>query len=101
MPAPTPPKNKRDFSWGRTSKTFAFWILILLIPVALIQLSGSRNSSSPKINYTRYRAELARENIKTVTIQGGKYIQGKFRSPWSFEGGKNIRKLTQNRTGRN
>ncbi|MGH7636185.1 MAG: ATP-dependent metallopeptidase FtsH/Yme1/Tma family protein, partial [Gemmatimonadaceae bacterium] len=96
MPAPTPPKNKRDFSWGRTSKTFAFWILILLIPVALIQLSGSRNSSSPKINYTRYRAELARDNIKAVTIQGGKYIQGEFRSPVSFEGRNDIRKFTTN-----
>ena len=96
MPAPTPPKNKRDFSWGRTSKTFAFWILILLIPVALIQLSGSRNSASPKINYTRYRAELERDNIRSVTIQGGKYIQGDFKSPVMVGQNRDVRKFTTN-----
>ena len=95
MPAPTPPKNKRDFSWGRTSKTFAFWILILLIPVALIQLSGSRNSASPKINYTTYRAHLERDNIKSVTIQGGKYIQGEFRSATTHQG-RTVSKFTTN-----
>src|SRR5687768_8711517 len=96
MPAPTPPKNKRDFSWGRTSKTFAFWILILLIPVALIQLSGARNSASPKINYTRYRAELERDNIRSVTIQGGKYIQGDFKSPVMVGQNRDVRKFTTN-----
>jgi cell division protease FtsH len=96
MPAPTPPKNKREFNWGRTSKTFAFWVLILLIPVALIQLSGARNQASPKINYTRYRAELARDNIKSVTIQGGKYIQGEFRSPVTVAQGRDVRKFTTN-----
>ena len=39
MPVTTPPKNKKEFSWGRFSKTLSFWILILLIPVVLIQLS--------------------------------------------------------------
>ena len=38
MPVPMPPKNKKDFSWGRFSKTLSFWILILLVPVALIKL---------------------------------------------------------------
>ena len=75
-----PPKNKREMNWGRFSKTFAFWILILLIPVALIQLTGARNEAAPKVNYTFYRSELARDNIKAVTIQGGKYIQGDFRT---------------------
>ena len=68
-------------NWGRFSKTFAFWILILLIPVALIQLSGNRTDQSPKVNYTFYRDQLARDNIKAVTIQGGKYIQGEFKGP--------------------
>ena len=42
MPVPIPPKNKKEFSWGRFSKTLSFWILILLIPVVLIQLSGTK-----------------------------------------------------------
>ena len=40
MPAPQPPKNtKKDSSIGKWSKTFAFWILILLVPVALLQIA--------------------------------------------------------------
>src|SRR5919201_518217 len=96
MPGPTPPKNKRDMNWGRVSKTFAFWILILLIPVALIQLSGARSDAAPKINYTpTYRGELARDNIKSVTIQAGKYVQGEFRSPVSING-RTVKKFTTN-----
>src|SRR5687767_11713384 len=80
MPAQKePPKNKKEMNWGRFSKTFAFWILILLIPVALIQLSGQRDNQSPKISYTQYREYLARGQIRAVTIQGGKQVQGEFR----------------------
>ena len=43
MPIPMPPKNKKEFSWGRFSKTLSFWILILLIPVILIQLTGAQD----------------------------------------------------------
>ena len=95
MPAPQPPKNKREMNWGRFSKTFAFWILILLIPVALIQLSGNRNDPSPKVNYTFYRDQLAHDNIKSVTIQGGKYVQGEFKG-LAIWNGRNVKRFTTN-----
>src|SRR5947208_2052831 len=79
MPATQPPKNKREMNWGRFSKTLAFWILILLIPVALIQLSGARSDSAPKINYTQFKEQLDRDNVKSVTVQAGKTITGDFR----------------------
>src|ERR687886_603171 len=80
MPVPMPPKNKKDFSWGRFSKTLSFWILILLVPVALIQLSSARSESAPQISYTRYREELAANNISKVTIQAGKVVRGEFKN---------------------
>ena len=47
MPVPTPPKNGNNgFNWARFSKTLSFWILIILIPVALIQLSGNRSDAA-------------------------------------------------------
>ena len=52
MPIPMPPKNKKEFSWGRFSKTLSFWILILLIPVVLIQLTGAKSEASKTISYT-------------------------------------------------
>jgi cell division protease FtsH len=79
MPGPMPPKNKKDFSWGRFSKTLSFWILILLVPVALIQLSSARAEQAPQIYYTKYRDELAKNNIKEVIIQAGKTVRGTFR----------------------
>jgi cell division protease FtsH len=94
MPAQKePPKNKRDMNWGKFSKTFAFWILILLIPVALIQISGNRGGESPKIKYTRMKQELARDNIQSVVIQGGNLVQGEFRASTNIEG-RNVRRFT-------
>ena len=86
MPVPIPPKNKKDFSWGRFSKTLSFWILILLIPVALIQLSGARSDPAPTISYTQYKEQLAQDNIKAVTIQAGKLVTGEFRHKISVNG---------------
>jgi cell division protease FtsH len=101
MPAQKePPKNKREMNWGRFSKTFAFWILILLIPVALIQISGNKSSESPKVSYTRYRQELARDNVQKVVIQGGKYMTGEFRARTNVEG-REVRKFVVNLPAQN
>ena len=50
MPVPNPPKNKKEFSWGRFSKTLSFWILILLIPVVLIRLTGAKSETAQTID---------------------------------------------------
>jgi cell division protease FtsH len=93
MPAPMPPKNKKDFSWGRFSKTLSFWILILLVPVALIQLSSARSEQAPQITYTRYRDELAKNNIKEVVIQAGKVVRGEFRDRVGVQG-RDVKRFT-------
>src|SRR5688500_4967555 len=92
-PQKEPPKNKREMNWGRYSKTFAFWILILLIPVALIQISGNRSGETAKLKFTRYRQELARDNIQSVVIQGGQYVQGEFRARTNIDG-REVRRFT-------
>src|SRR3712207_2132730 len=93
MPVPMPPKNKKDFSWGRFSKTLSFWILILLVPVALIQLSTARAEQAPQISYTRYREELARDNILKVTIQAGKVVRGDFKDRVGVNG-RDVKRFT-------
>ena len=86
MPAMPPKTPKKDVNWGRLSKTLSFWLLILLIPVALIQLSGARSDQAPLITYTQYKGELERDNIRKVKIQAGKYVQGEFKTPIPYEG---------------
>src|SRR5829696_7707022 len=84
MPVPMSPKNgnknnNKGFNWGRFSKTLSFWVFILLIPVVLIQLAGPRSEATTDINYTEYKAQLAANNIKDVTVSAGKNITGSFR----------------------
>mgnify|MGYP003298885170 CR=1 FL=1 len=98
MPVPTPPKNGNNnsnngFNWGRFSKTLSFWILIILIPVALIQLSGNRTDAATDINYTFYRQQLESGNISEVTVTGGKTIVGSFKEPRTVLN-KSVKKFT-------
>ncbi len=82
MPVQTPPKNGNSgFNWGRFSKTLSFWILIILIPVALIQLTGDRAESAPEIRYDFYRQQLETGNILEVTMSGGKNVTGTYKEP--------------------
>jgi len=93
MPVTMPPKNKKEFSWGRFSKTLSFWILILLIPVVLIQLSGARGDAAKEITYTQYKDELDHDNIAKVTIQAGKVVTGDFKQRTNVNGA-DTRKFT-------
>jgi cell division protease FtsH len=71
---------KRDFNWGRVSKTLSFWLLLVLIPIAFIRLSGGGGDSPTEIDYTQYNQQLEQGNISKVTIQDGKVITGELRS---------------------
>ena len=90
MPLPMPPKNKKEFSWGRFSKTLSFWILIILIPVVLIQLSGNKAEASKTITYTQYRDELEHDNISKVVITAGKNVVGTFKQRVNY-GGQDVK----------
>jgi cell division protease FtsH len=87
------PPKKKEFSWGRFSKTLSFWILILLIPVILIQLTGAKSEASKQISYTDYREQLEASNISKVTITAGKTANGTFKQP-AMIGQQQVRNFT-------
>ncbi|HEU4989757.1 MAG TPA: ATP-dependent zinc metalloprotease FtsH [Gemmatimonadaceae bacterium] len=95
MPASNSPNKpqKDGTNWGRLSKTISFWILLILIPVALIQLSGSHGDEAGKISYTQYNQELSRDNIQDITITAGKTGTGDFRQPVTVDG-QQVKKFT-------
>src|ERR1051325_3331191 len=94
MPALKPEKPKR--SWANLSKTISFWILIILIPVVLLQITGSHESAAREIDYNpTFRDELAQGNIEKVTVQGGKTIVGDFKQP-VVVGNKTAKRFTVN-----
>ena len=76
MPAPMTPNPKKPFNWARFSKTLSFWILVILIPVAFLTWTGGRETQSPEIDYTAYREQLERGNIKAVTFQPDNVMLG-------------------------
>jgi cell division protease FtsH len=73
----TPPP-KRDFSWGKISKTLSLWILVILIPIIVLQLQGTKDQPT-EVDYSAYSAQLDLDNVQKVTIQDGKVITGDFR----------------------
>src|SRR6202165_5214420 len=98
MPVPMPPKNDKNnkgTNWGRLSKTLSFWILILLIPVALIQLSNNRTDTGAEIRFDQYREQLAKGNVADVTIQAGKNVTGTFREPVTISNKPTKKFITQ------
>jgi len=76
---PTPPKKPAN--WGRVSKTLAFWVIVILIPVAFLQFTSGSREPAPDISYSRYSQELERNNIKRVVVQGEEVIVGEFNAP--------------------
>src|SRR4051812_46942846 len=87
------PGPKKPFNWGRFSKTLSFWVLIILIPVAFIQLQSGRGDSAPTISYSEYDAQLNRETVSRVTIKSGQVVVGELKAPIKV-GSKDARKST-------
>ncbi|MFA6168251.1 MAG: ATP-dependent metallopeptidase FtsH/Yme1/Tma family protein, partial [Gemmatimonadaceae bacterium] len=85
---PTPPSN-----FGRLSKTVAFWLLIILVPVFIIQYAGGSKDGASEVKYTEYGLQLQADNIQQVTITGGKLIEGTFKSPVMIDS-RQVRKFS-------
>ena len=78
MPDRLPPPR---FSWGRLSKTAAFWMIVILIPVVLVELTSSRTTDAPEIVYNDFMRELQRSNVNQVEILDGQEVHGDFKTP--------------------
>ena len=76
---PTPPQT--PFNFRRLSKTLSFWLLVILVPVAILQLSNSRAEPTAEMDYSAYREQLDSNNIARVTIQDGIVLHGTFKQP--------------------
>jgi len=95
MPVPIPPKNKKDFSWGRLSKAIAFWVMVILVPVALIQLSGNREPAAKKIDFTTFESQLAQDNVRSIVVQDKVDVIGEFNRPVRIDQANTRRFSTQ------
>jgi cell division protease FtsH len=76
---PNPPNT--PFNWRRLSKTLSFWVLVLLVPVAVMQFAGGRTEQSVEMDYSEYRDQLEADNIERATIQDGSVVTGTLKRP--------------------
>jgi len=75
---PTPPPK---FSWARLSKTVAFWMIVILVPVIFFQLTAKRQSEAPEVDYSEFATALERGNVRSVEIEDLTDVRGEFKSP--------------------
>ncbi len=82
MPDRLPPPPR--FSWSKLSKTAAFWLVILLIPVVVVELTSDRGNQAPEIQYSDFKEQLAHGNVGDVQIvqqQDAAEVHGAFKQP--------------------
>jgi cell division protease FtsH len=63
------------------SRSLAFWALVLLVPLIIIQVLGSGRKDIQELTYTEFMQELDEGNVLKVTVVDGKEIEGELRAP--------------------
>ncbi|NIN72030.1 MAG: ATP-dependent zinc metalloprotease FtsH, partial [Gemmatimonadetes bacterium] len=63
------------------SRSLAFWALIIMVPLIIIQMLGSGRRDVQKLEYTDFVRELEAGNVLKVTVIDGKEIEGELRAP--------------------
>jgi cell division protease FtsH len=85
MPNNPSPNKGGGFNWGKFSKTLAFWVLVILIPVTFVTMFSRTNSDVPVLTWTQYDRELTKGNLKKVVVVEGREVQVETKMPITVE----------------
>jgi cell division protease FtsH len=86
MPNNPSPNKGGGFNWGKFSKTLAFWVLIILIPVTFVTMTSRGNADTPVLGWTQYDRELTKGNLKKVVVVDGREVQVETKTPINVDG---------------
>jgi cell division protease FtsH len=78
-----PPKK---FSISAMSKNLVFWLLIVLLSIAFYQMVNSARAEFVEIKYSTFSRELDRDNVASVSITSGQFVQGELKQPINADG---------------
>ncbi len=93
MPKNSSPNKGNGFNWGKFSKTLAFWVLIILIPVTFVTLSSRGATDVPVLSYSQYDRELMKGNLKKVVVVDKTELQAETKTPINVNG-KDVTRFT-------
>lgn len=79
--------GKDDNQWRKASRTFFFWIMLILFTVLAIQLYRQGKKDFTEISYSEFMRELESGNIKSVLLVK-KELSGEFSQPVTKQIGK-------------
>jgi len=79
--APPPDKNDTPGRVNRILRTAALWAMLILIPVAILQVLDSGRRQQETLDYTEFRSELEAGNIQSVDIREGVRVEGRLKRP--------------------
>jgi cell division protease FtsH len=78
-----PPKK---FTVNSMSKNVVFWLLIVLLSIAFYRMVNQARAELVDVKYSTFSRELDRDNVASVAITGGQFVQGEFKQPVRVDG---------------
>ena len=80
------PNNRPEDTGGPSRlsqrlRTVSFWLLMILIPLAILQFMSGARQEEQELSYTEFIAQLRAENIQELTIREGLKVEGALKRP--------------------
>ena len=79
--------------WRRTSRTLLFWLVLVVLAVAMYQMLDPSRVRRVPITYSEFSSELEKGNIKSVTF-ADRTVKGSFKTPYTKTASKDRRTPT-------
>ena len=76
------PEPRPEMPWKKTSRTLAFWVVIILLSVLFVQFYYGNQEEIVQIDYTEFMQQVESGNINKVTFIE-KDLRGDFKQPFS------------------
>ena len=83
-PSRRPKEPERKSFWGRTPRTLAFWIILMLLSIAGVQFLSRARSGEEEITFTEFKNQLEDKNVSKAVVVD-KELQGELQDPATRE----------------
>jgi cell division protease FtsH len=80
------PNRPAPSRWGRFSKGLALWLLIILVPLALIQIVNANAARVQELTYSDFIRHVTSGNVTEVTVIDGRQVEGELKEGLPADG---------------